>query len=208
VNKPFVVHGGRGTGSVVVEAALTLLGLVYDVVEEPALTSPQRADRAATVNPMRQVPALVLPDGEILTESAAIMIWLADRHPEGGLAPATTDPARAAFLRWMMFVSAQIYPLYWLRDDPSRVADSPAHQALIRERTAERIAHCWEMMDGQVQPGAYILYVAVLSRWGPQRRRFYLVAPKMAAVVRRVDADPRLASLWADRFPFTDGGEG
>jgi GST-like protein len=219
VNKPFVVHGGRGTGSVVVEAALTLLGLAYDVVEEPALTSPLRAERAAAVNPMRQVPALVLPNGEVLTESAAILIWLAERYPEGGLAPAPApaDPARAAFLRWMMFISAQIYALYWLRDDPSRVADTPEQQALIRERTAERIAHCWEVMEAQVHPAAYILgetlsaldlYVTVLSRWGPRRRRFYAVAPKMASVVRRVDADPRLAKLWADRFPFTDGWEG
>ena len=41
---------------------------------------------------MRQVPALVLPDGEVLTESAAILIWLADRYPEGGLAP--SQPGR------------------------------------------------------------------------------------------------------------------
>ena len=217
MNKPFVIHGGRGTGSVVVEAALTLLGLAYDVVEEPSLTSPNRADRAVAVNPMRQVPALVLPNGEILTESAAILIWLADSYPAGNLAPAVTDPGRAAFLRWMMFVSAQIYALYWLRDDPSRVADAPEHQAMIRERTADRIAHCWEIMEAQVEPDPYILgeelsvldlYVTVLSRWGPRRRRFYAVAAKMAAVVRRVDADPRLVSLWAERFPFTNGWEG
>ena len=72
-------------------------------------------------------------------------------------------------------------------------------------------------MDAQVEPGRYILgdslsvldlYVAVLSRWGPRRRRFYEVAPKLAPVVRRVDADPRLARLWADRFPFSEGWEG
>ena len=42
-----------------------------------------------------------------------------------------------------------------------------------------------------------------MSRWTPQRRRFYRVAPRMARVVRRVDADPRLADFWAARFPFT-----
>ena len=52
------------------------------------------------------------------------------------------------------------------------------------------------------------LYVAVLSRWGPRRKLFYEVAPKMAPVVRRVDADPRLAALWAERFPFAEGWEG
>jgi GST-like protein len=60
---------------VFVEAALTLLGLPYEVIEQPALTSPMRDQRAAAVNLLRQDPALVLPGGEILTEGAAIRSW-------------------------------------------------------------------------------------------------------------------------------------
>jgi GST-like protein len=52
------------------------------------------------------------------------------------------------------------------------------------------------------------LYMTVASRWGPRRKAFYAVAPKLAEVVRRVDADPRLAELWAARFPFVEGWEG
>jgi GST-like protein len=217
VDKPFTVHGAKGSGSVIVEAALTLLGLAYDVVEAPALTSPSRDQRAEAVNPLRQVPALVLPGGEVLTESAAILIWLADRHPGARLAPTVADPRRGAFLRWMNFISAQIYALYWVRDEPSRLVDDAAAQMLVRARTAGRIAHCWGVMDALIEPGAYILgdelgvldlYVSVISRWGPRRRRFYDVAPKMSSVVRRVDADPRLTALWAERFPFVDGWEG
>jgi GST-like protein len=217
VDKPFVVHGGAGTGSVIVEAALTLLGQPYDVVEAPALTSPLRRQRAAEVNPMRQVPALVPPNGEILTESAAILIWLADRYPGARLAPPVSDPRRGAFLRWMAYVSAQIYALFWIRDDLTRLAADPAHEVVIRERTTARILHCWEMMDRQISPGAYLLgddlgvldlYVTVISRWGPRRRRFTAAAPKMSDVVRKVDADPRLTALWAARFPFTPGWEG
>jgi GST-like protein len=216
VDKPFVVHGGRGTGSVIVEAAMSLLGKRYEVIEEPALTSPDRASRAAAVNPMRQVPALILPDGQVITESAAILIWLADRYPGARLAPSVADPRRAAFLRWMAFVSSQIYALFWIRDDPTRLAADPAHAAVIRERTAARITHCWGAMNDHIEPGDYLLggdlgvldlYVAVISRWGPGRRAFYAAAPKMAPVVRRVDADPRLAALWAGRYPFVEGWE-
>ena len=52
------------------------------------------------------------------------------------------------------------------------------------------------------------LYVAVASRWTPRRRRFYVEAPRMAEVVRRVDALPQLQTLWAERLPFAAGWEG
>jgi GST-like protein len=217
MDKPYIVYGAKGTGSVLAEAALTLLGLPYEVREGLAYQNNEAAEALAAVNPMRQLPALILPSGELMTESAAILIWLADDHPEARLSPTMAALTRPAFLRWMSFVSAAIYSLYWIRDDPSRIADTEAGRALAKERIRERIADCWRIMDAQVDPGRYILgddlsvldlYVTVLSRWGPRRRRFYEAAPKMTPVVRRVDADPRLATLWAERFPFGEGWEG
>jgi GST-like protein len=213
VNKPYVVYGQKGTGSVPVEATLLLLGEPYEVVERARTEKPEAGDirdeEMARVNPMQQVPALVLPDGELMTESAAILIHLADSHPAARLAPAPDDPRRPAFLRWMFFVSAQIYALVWARDDPGRLAADEAHKPVILERTAERMAYCWRLMDAQVSPGRYILgsdlsvldlYVSVVSCWGPRRPRFYQEAPKMAEVVRRVDRDPRFADFWTERL--------
>ncbi|MBA3811981.1 MAG: glutathione S-transferase family protein [Caulobacteraceae bacterium] len=206
MTRPFVVHGARGTGSVAVEAALTLLELPYRLEEDPD----------GQASPLGQVPALIPPSGGLMTESAAILIWLAEEHPSRQLSPAVGDPARPVFLRWMTFVSAAIYSLYWIRDDPSRLADE-AHEAVILERTAERITRCWTVMEDGLSPGPFLLgerltvldiYVAVVSRWQPRRKRFYEVAPGIGQAVRRVDADPRLAALWADRFPFEPGWEG
>jgi GST-like protein len=217
MNGPYVVHGAAGSGSVPVEATLTLLGLAYSVVENAPWEGGAAADAVGRINPLRQVPALVLPSGELMTESAAILIHLADSHPEGRLSPAPDAPERAQFLRWMVYVPAAIYSMFWVRDEPSRLAADKAHEAVILERTAARIADCWAMMDAQVRPGRYILgdemsvldlYVTMVSRWSPRRRRFYEAAPRMAEVVRRVDADPRLADLWARRAPFAAGWEG
>jgi GST-like protein len=203
VDKSYVVYGQKGTGSVPVEATLLLLGESYEVVER----GPSE-DRPAG-NPMQQVPVLALPNGELMTESAAILIHLADSHPAARMSPALDDPRRPAFLRWMTYVSAQIYALVWVRDDPGRLAVDEAHKPVILERTAERIAYCWRMMDAQVSPARYILgedlsvldlYVTVVSCWGPRRARFYQEAPKLAEVVRRVDQDPRLAEFWAARL--------
>lgn len=215
--RKYVVYGARGSGSVAVEAALTLIGAPYEVVELAPEGDNADADAVEAVNPLRQVPALVLPSGQLMTESAAILMHLAERHPEAGLAPAPGAKERAQFLRWMVYIPAQIYSLYWVRDVPSRLAADPKGEATIQARTAARIADCWRMMDAQVQPGRYILgaklsvldlYVTVLSRWTPRRRRFYEAAPKLAPVVHRVDTDPRLAEFWAARMPFTEGWEG
>ena len=209
------LYGAPGYGSVVVEAALTLLDEPYEAIDIPSDSPAAFLAAARAVNPMLQVPALVLPSGELMTESAAILIWLADAHVR--LAPTITDPKRPQFLRWMTFIPASIYSMYWVRDEPHRLAATRDAEAVILERTAQRIADCWRIMDEQVQPGRYILgdelsvldlYVTVVSRWTPRRKRFYEVAPKMAEVVRRVDADPRLAEFWARRFPFEDGWEG
>ena len=211
----YVVHGAKGSGSVMVEAALTLLDLPYRVVESSILTDEAGDPALAAINPMRQVPALVLPGGEVMTESAAILIWLADDHPEARLSPTMASAARPAFLRWMAFASA-IYALYWVRDDPKRVIEGPAaaHRE-VKARLNARIAECWGIMDHQIDPAHYLLsndlsvldlYVTVMSRWAPGRKRFDEFAPKMARIVRRVDADPRLAALWAERMPLEQAG--
>jgi GST-like protein len=214
----FTIYGAKGSGSVPVEAAMTLLGLPYEVVEAPTWEGAEHQATVEKVNPLKQIPTLVWPGGEIMTESAAMLIALADLHPDSHLAPGPLERRRAQYLRWMVYVPASIYSLFWIRDDPSRMADDPAVQADIKVRTADRIADCWGMMDSQLRPsGPYLLggemsvldlYVAVVSRWGPRRRRFYEVAPHMADIVRRVDADPRLTAFWAERFPFVEGWEG
>jgi GST-like protein len=217
VEKSFRLFSALGSGGVPVEAAMTLIDLPYEIVEAPTWEGEAEQAKVAVVNPLRQIPALVTPAGETITESAAILIWLADNHPEAGLAPALDSPLRAQFLRWMVFVPASIYSLFWVRDEPSRLGGpDPEVQAAIKAATAERILDCWAMMESQLSPGRYLLgdrmtvldlYVAVVSRWGPRRVRFYEVAPRMAEVVKRVDADPRLAAFWAKRFPFFEGWE-
>ena len=211
------VYGAEGSGSVPVEATLTLLGLPYRVVEAVTWVEQAAQERVAAVNPQRQVPAIVLPSGEVMTESAAILIYLADLHPAARLAPLPTDPQRAQFLRWMAYVSSAIYALFWIKGDPMRLALRPEDGPALIDRVHDRIAACWRMMDEQIKPGRYILgdemtvldlYVTVISRFGPWRNRFYRTAPKLAEIVRRVDADPRLADFWARRYPFEDDWEG
>ncbi|MDO9222400.1 MAG: glutathione S-transferase family protein [Caulobacter sp.] len=216
MNQSLTVYGALGSGSVPVEAALTLIGQPFEVIEGATWEhDPEVLVRVRAVNPLVQIPAVVLPSGEIITESGAILIWLADAYPQARLGPAVGDPRRAQFLRWISFV-ASIYGFYWVKDDPSRLAPDPAAQPVLVERSEARILDCWAAMNSQISPGRYILgdeltvldlYVTVVSRFRPRRQRFYQAAPKLEAVVKAVDADPRLADFWPRRYPFASGWE-
>ncbi|HET7793396.1 MAG TPA: glutathione S-transferase family protein [Rhizobacter sp.] len=207
-----MLYGAAASGSVAVEAALTWLGLPFTVVEGATWVSESARTQVATANPLRQIPTLVWPGGEVMTESAAILIHLADLYPAARLAPRPDDASRGQFLRWMLYVSSAIYSLHWIKPDVSRIGAPASARDAVVHAVHERIARCWSVMDSQLDPGPYLLgdeltvldlYVAVISRFGPWRERFYEAAPRMATVIRHVDTEPRLAALWRARFPET-----
>ena len=68
---PLTLYGAEGYGSIAVEAALLLLGIPYSLVEGATWVEAAARERVASRNPLRQVPTLVLPGGEVMTESAA-----------------------------------------------------------------------------------------------------------------------------------------
>lgn len=204
------LYGAEASGSVAVEAALTLLKVPYRVIEGATWAQASARRQVGTANSMQQIPTLVLPGGEVMTESAAILIYLADLYADHRLAPAPRDPLRRQFLRWMLFVSSAIYALHWIKPDVQRIGVPRAMRSRVVEAVHERIAFCWSVMDGQLSPGTYLLgdtlsvldlYVAVVSRFGPWRDRFYQVAPRMTPCMQAVDAHPDLVALWTARFP-------
>ncbi len=208
------LYGAQGSGSIAVEAALTLLDIPYHLIDGATWADGEARERVAPANAMRQVPTLILPGGEVMTESAAILIDLADRYREIALSPPPLDPTRRQFLRWMVYVSSAIYSLHWIKPDVSRIGAPVAARDAVIDAVHDRIEFCWRVMDENLSPGRYLLgeqltvldlYVTVVSRFGPWRKRFYAAAPKMTEVVRRVDDDPCLREFWAARFPFREG---
>ena len=85
------------------------LGADVDVVVLDMKAGEQRQPAFLAINPMGKVPALL--DGDALvTEQVAVFLFLADRFPERGLAPAVGDPLRGPYLRWMAFYGSSFEP--------------------------------------------------------------------------------------------------
>ena len=85
------------------------LEMPYELSFVNILKGAQKAPEIVARNPMGKIP--VLTDGDVvMTEAAAIGLYLADRYALGKLAPAPDDPARGPYLRWSLFAPSVIEP--------------------------------------------------------------------------------------------------
>lgn len=110
-----------GWGSALVETQLAWYCLPYEIEDlDDLFKSTTARERLRLVNPLAQVPTLLLPDGQVLTESAAITLHLADATQSADLVPGPGENARPAFLRWLVFLVANVYPTFTYADDPAR----------------------------------------------------------------------------------------
>jgi glutathione S-transferase len=131
----YKLYGNPGSGSASVEAALALTGAGYTVVTTNTKEGAHLTEEFRRINPRQQVPALVLPDGSIMTETAAMLLHLADACPEAGLAPAPGSSARAQHDRWLVFIAVNIYEAELRHYYPERYGNDSASIA------AQAVAH-------------------------------------------------------------------
>lgn len=106
---PIVVYHHPFTRAAVTVWMLEEVGVEYELRHVDVMAGEQKAPELVALNPMGKLPILV--DGDVVvTESAAIGLYLADRYAPGRLAPALDDPARGTYLRWSLFAPSVIEP--------------------------------------------------------------------------------------------------
>jgi len=206
------LYGSQGSGSAIVEAALELAGAPYRIVDAASWDASSDLEALRAVNPLLQIPALVLPDGGVMTESAAILIHLAEAHPRAGLLPADAA-ARAQAIRGLVYVAANCYPAVGIIDYPDRwCADcDEATAERIRRGTRARLHRCWEIFADTFAtaaagkapafdpsaPGALALMATVVSTWCGTRAHLQQHRPAFFAQLQAVERHARIAPVFA-----------
>jgi glutathione S-transferase len=109
----YKLYGRQGAGSLAPQMLLEEIGAAYELIW--ISKAPADIEALRRISPAAKIPALLLPDGTVVSESAAILIHLTNAHPEAGLAPIAGGPAHAHFLQWM-----GIRPLVLLRHRRSK----------------------------------------------------------------------------------------
>lgn len=203
----YTLHAWPDSASLIVRLVLEELGLPH---------VSRRIDRAAgeldspayrAIHPLGKIPAFETPDGPMF-ETAAILLYLSDRHP--GLAPAPTSPERAAFLKWFFFTSGTLHPAVMDGHYPERVAGAEAAPALL-PHVARRAATALAALDAAAAanppwlpaegPSLLGYYIAVLMRWMGQHAKdapCYVRAadyPALARVLAQLETRPAALRL-------------
>lgn len=204
---PWRLLACKGCGSAVVEAAMILAAIPYDREEVNYDEDGPARDRLLAINPLGQVPTIVMPDGSILTETAAIVLFIDELVPAAGLMPPVGAPARRDALRWLVCFIAAIYPTFTYGDDPAKWAGVDAADRLRATTHAHRQKLWRQFEDAAKGPwflgearSAIDLYIAVATHWRPRREWFATYCPKLSAIAVKLDADPELRVLWEREF--------
>lgn len=206
----YILHGARGSGSSIIEAACAEIGADYQVRDLDIRADEQRGEPYAALNPQRKIPTLEVDTGEIITESVAILLTLDERHREAGLLPPPSSKARAQALRWLLFLATELYPMIEIVDYPTRFTPDGGDAAGTRQRAKEIWQSRWLIVESHITGTPYFLesgfsaldlYVVTLSRWDlpSEWRREHL--PKVEGIVAAVRARPALERVLARHFP-------
>ncbi len=202
----YTLYGRSGSGSDIIRMLLEEIRVPYEFVavgREPA-----DVEKYRRINPTGKVPALLLPQGAVLFESAAICLHLAGAHPEARLGPELGTLEHARFLQWMVFLSANLYECalrIYYSDRYSRAGKSAADG--IRQQASQDFLDIVGIIVPSLSP--YVLgreisaadyYLHVVSGWHSEgREALHRKWPALAQHTKLLAARPSVRKVEAEQ---------
>lgn len=209
----YTLYGSDGSGSAAVEVALDWTGVRWARIDAASWEPGPGLEALKRVNPLAQIPTLLLPDSTVMTESAAILIHLGLVHPRSGLLPADAA-ARARALRGLVYVTANCYAAIGVVDFPERWLAGKPRQVTrdrLRQGARERLHALWDAFADQfvgddpflggAAPDALDLLATVVSKWSGTRQHLATSRPVFSKLLKRVEAHPRVAPVFDRHWP-------
>jgi len=198
----YKLYGSPGAASFVVHWLLLELGQPVDVKMLDFERREQKSPEFLKLNPSGHVPVLVAGD-TVLCEAAAIALWLADRHPEGGLGAPSDAKLRGFYYQWMFYLANTLQPAFRNWFYPAEAIDPPNSEAIQANARArieaafsrlnEQLTH-WPYLAGP-QPTVVDFHATMLMRWSRNMPMPATHWPALQAFVSRMKALPSFQRL-------------
>jgi glutathione S-transferase len=200
----YTLYYSPGTASFPVHLALIELGAAHELKRVDLAGGEQASAAYLALNPNAVVPTMLV-DGKPVYESAALLLLLAERHPEARFAPAPGAADRGVFLQWMLHFADVVQPAFRIWFSPEKYAGEGA--VVAKDVARETIEGAWRRFDAFVAAhGPYALgadfgvldiYAMMLMRWSRNMPKPATSWPALTALVARIKARPAWAKLYA-----------
>ncbi|MFC3650534.1 glutathione S-transferase family protein [Dyella humi] len=200
----YTLYYSPGTASMVVHLALLEIGAEYQLKLVDIDKSEQHTSEYLKLNPGAKVPTLLI-DGWPVYESGALLIILAERHPEAKLIPPIGTPERDAWLQWTVFLSNALMSTYrfWFYPQELGHQESPPE---IRAAVQRKIESIWDRLEAHLSAhGPYMLgnefsgvdlMLTMLMRWSRNMPRPVTEWPALKRLADLVRARPSWKKLY------------
>ncbi len=192
-----------GSAAMAPHAALEETGAPHELVLVDMKSNAHKAPDYLKLNPNGRVPTLA--DGDnVIYESAAIMLHLADKHPNSGLAPAPGTPERARYYQWMVYMTNTVQEAYMSYFHPDYYAKSDAAIAEVKATSEARLQPLFAVLDKALEKGPYLLgerfsgadiFLMMMARWSRNMAKPAATYPNIKRCVDLVLARPAVQRM-------------
>lgn len=209
-DKKLTLYGNPGWGSVIIEAQLAWYNLDFNYIETGDLFQNTEArEKLSKINPLAQIPTLVLENQKVMTESAAITLYLADLTQSNDLVPGLESGLRSTFFNWLLFITSNIYPTYTYADVPSRFVDNTEAQRQFKEAVNQYAKRLYKILDQGASQSSWFLgeqfsaldiYICTMTHWRPGKDWFKENTPRLMEISDKTKELPKLTDVWHKNF--------
>ena len=198
----YKLYCSKGAGSLAPQVMLEEVGAKYETLEIDLDKDENKSADFLALNPLGQIPALELPDGTLMTESAAIVLQIGDSHPELGLIPPVGSAERARTLRWLVFMAANLYIAERRTYYADRFTTDPNGADAVQAAGIADAEGYLAILEDALSPGPFLLgerysaadiYLWMLGTWfPPQTLEKY---PRIQRLMEQVQMRPAVARV-------------
>jgi len=170
------------------------LGVSHELVLVDRKTNAQKSEEYIALNPTGRIPTLT--DGDlIIFESAAICLYLCDKHTESTLAPKIGDPLRAEFLQWLFYLNSTLQAELMVYFYPGKHTTNSDQTAAIIAAQEARITDMFILLNKALEGKEYLVgntlsacdfFLFMLSHWADEFTRPPLAFVNLGNYLRRL----------------------
>lgn len=203
----YTLYWERLSGSIGPQIMLEEIGAGYTKVAVDMAAGEHLGPEYRAVNPTAQVPALKLPDGRIMAETAAMMIVLGERHPEAQLVPQADDAERPEFLYWLLYMAVSGYKTISRVWHPEQFTTDESANDPIRLKAEEQLTLFFGVLESAIDGNPYFLtrgfsaldiYLAMLASWNGDKDALFQKNTTVARLCRAVAGRPSYEKVMHD----------